>query len=517
MEGIALLGLLGVGYFLKDDKENDTRYQGISKLNGSENSVYDINNYKDSKNIESELANSRFISTLEGKLIDDSLNKSRNILNNNVANDDNRSNFVNSISGNIIPKDDFLRNDQNIKVEPFFSKAPTNINFDENIKLVAHQGGPQAFKPPKKETGQFFELQKNLTNVFGNTFTGPNSDQERYIPGNYRTNELPFQQELVSKIDEKNSVNLDVGHAYAQKNSVDNSRTINNPKLSYEGKVLGGKHNVDRRGENGEVFKHLPNQDYFQTADQWLVTTGAVVGKSNRPKEILKDTNRQYFNENKLGPAAPTTFTQQEGRPMVKKSTNMQYDADTKRNVTLENKSGDDNHNVTSYFAYPNERDKTTGRNHFSNFVSVFEAETMQVQDNIRPTIKETTNFSYNGDATHVTKAPSAIDQYNRADLNPNKEEISRGRYPTPESTKLTNGADTENVDIKKLETDYFNHYINNQDKLYTTIPAEKKEEFTKTKDVLDNVTLSDRLDPVMLNPFKTNPYTQSLSSYGYT
>ena len=111
-----------------------------------------------------------------------------------------------------------------------------------------------------------------------------------------------------------------------------------------------------------------------------------------------------------------------------------------------------------------------------------------------------------------------ATDQFYRADLNPNKEFISRGRAPTIENTKLTNGMDTLNVDIKKIESDYFNPRINSLDKVYQETPTEQPNirEYTQDKDTLDNVKLADRLDPTMLDPFKGNPYTHSLASFAY-
>ena len=123
--------------------------------------------------------------------------------------------------------------------------------------------------------------------------------------------------------------------------------------------------------------------------------------------------------------------------------------------------------------------------------------------------------FDYSGNAgTGSVVAEMASDQYLRADLNPNKEVIARGRAPVTEKTKLANGMDTLNVDIKKIESDYFNPRINNQDKIYQEIPQDSVCEFTQDKDTLDNVKLSDRLDPSMLDPFRENPYTKSLSSF---
>ena len=133
-----------------------------------------------------------------------------------------------------------------------------------------------------------------------------------------------------------------------------------------------------------------------------------------------------------------------------------------------------------------------------------------------KTTKKQTTNFEYNGNAGSYLPGSMANDQYYRADLNPNKEIIAQGRAPTTENTKLANGMDTLNVDIKKIESDYFNPRINNPDKIYGEIPQDNTCEYTQEKDTLDNVKLADRLDPGMLDPFKQNPYTQSLASFAY-
>ena len=217
-----------------------------------------------------------------------------------------------------------------------------------------HQGGSHAFRPPKQETGQFFELQKDYGNVFGSQFSGVNSDQSRYIGCMERRNELPFEQEKIPHIDQNNEINNDVARAYAQRNSIDSLRTLNNMKESFGGKVLSEKEsNIEEK--EGEVFQHKPDTDYLNTADRWLVTTGAISAQSIQPENIIKDTNRSHFNQGNIGPAGAVNFNPSESRPNIKRSTNQQLNIDTNRNMNLESKAIDDNHNVNSYFAYPNE------------------------------------------------------------------------------------------------------------------------------------------------------------------
>jgi len=132
----------------------------------------------------------------------------------------------------------------------------------------------------------------------------------------------------------------------------------------------------------------------------------------------------------------------------------------------------------------------------------------------VRQTVKDTTLSEYTGNAGASVLADMSSDQYLRADLNPNKEIIARGRAPTTEKNKLANGVDTINVDIKKIESDYFNPRINNVDKVYQEIPQDYTYQFTQDKETLNNEKISDRLDPNMLDPFRHNPYTHSLASF---
>ena len=81
-----------------------------------------------------------------------------------------------------------------------------------------------------------------------------------------RRNELPFEQEQVSHIDERSDINRDIGLAHAQRNNIDNLRTLDNQKESFGGKIVHGK-GIDNRGEIGEVFQHSPDADYINTAD----------------------------------------------------------------------------------------------------------------------------------------------------------------------------------------------------------------------------------------------------------
>ena len=54
MEGIVLLGLMGAGYLLNKEKDNEPVYEGSAPPMGkrTHTNVYDVNNFKESQAIE---------------------------------------------------------------------------------------------------------------------------------------------------------------------------------------------------------------------------------------------------------------------------------------------------------------------------------------------------------------------------------------------------------------------------------------------------------------------------------
>lgn len=643
MEGIILLGLAGAGYIMNKNKEDEELSRSIEtnvrpQLNqGSNSSIYDINNYLDSKKYEQSLANNNFDQTLKNQsnMVSDYNAKLKEI--------EPKSDIVMGIDGNPINKDNFLVNDQGIKVEPYYrGDGPPSVDFNRNTGLDRHQGMSDyryTHRDARHNGVNIHGAPQPFVNgnPYGLSDTGPAMDQNRYDSGMYRTSELPFEQERVAHIDRNSDVNRDVGDIYAQRNGIDNLRSLSNPKLTFEGKVIAGK-GVDERGVEGQVFKNLPEQDYEQNAGQWLVTTGSTTSAQIRPAQILPETNRQYLNRQEIGVPGSSVNMSEEKRPMFKKSNRQQLESDTIRNAIGTEVYIDGDHRMDSYNVYANEREVTSERTHQSNLLSNVPDQTVQLQDGIKRTVKETTldpanpdgffsmeekrpeerlkdlpkttvnetvnyehngivsgpdgptdndqysradlkvcnhyehvgnargstlqetatdkydradlkvcnHFEYTGNAQGSTLQETATDQYDRADLkvcnhfeytgnaqgstlqemaqdqyfraetNPNKEVIALGREPTRESAKISNGGDTMNVDIKKIESDYFTHHQTGVDRVYQVIPQDYVCNITTDKDTLDNDKIAYRIEGDLLDPFKHNPYTHSLHSFAY-
>ena len=578
MEAAVLIGLVAVG-LLKNNEDNGdnpiiTNVNSDVKMSNGEN-VYDSGNYyQETKKEVNDLVKKNFnTSTDEDSNIVSDKNLDRNL---NIEGF--QELVYSNNSGESINSEDFLRNDQGITTQPFFKKAPNPIDFNNTRSLDRHQGDNR-LKESKREVGQLFPLEKN-ENVFGNQFGEYIGDKSRYLESRVKQNELPFEQEKVGHIDTKSGINREIKQMIADKTNIDILRSKTNQRKTYEGRIISGKNMNENRGNMGEFKHHDPDKFYENDPDRYFTTTGAYLKERGKPEHIIKETYRSSLNKQELG-GASANYTKGEKRSKYKKPLKIQLQSDTNRNVGADQFSGDADFSRKGYRALPNEREVTGERTYEGNVRSDVGNHTVGILDNVKSTIKETTiNSSNNGylgntsinttqgiqDNLRVTKKQTTIDSANNgymtggfnkltighedqrvtvkestldgytgvagsqgysgnmlkdnyinAETNPNKEIIAQGRMPTLSNTKVVNGGEHVNMEIKKIDSDYMNQSENKLSKVYATNIDKDRIELTTMKNKLDDDELmSDRIDKELLNPFKNNPYTQSLSSFAY-
>ena len=424
-----------------------------------------------------------------------------------------------------------------------------------------------------------FPLEKN-DNTFGNQFGEYIGDKSRYLESRVKQNELPFEQEKVSHIDTKSGINREVKQMIADKTNIDILRSKTNQRKTYEGRIISGKNINENRGNMGEFKHHDPDKFYENDPSRYFTTTGAYLKERDKPEHIIKETYRSSLNKQELG-GASANYTKGEKRSKYKKPLKIQLQSDTNRNVGADQFSGDADFSRKGYRALPNEREITGERTYEGNVRADVGNHTVGILDDVKSTIKETTinsaNNGYLGNTTvnttqgiqdnlRVTKKQTTIDSANNgymtggfnkltvghedqrvtvkestlngytgvagsqgysgnmlkdnyinAETNPNKEIIAQGRIPTLSNTKVVNGGEHVNMEIKKIDSDYMNQSENKLSKVYATSIDKDRIELTTMKNKLDDDELmSDRIDKELLNPFRNNPYTQSLSSFAY-
>jgi len=550
MEAAVLLGILGAGYLLNKPSSGDNSNNTDVEL-PSQSDAYQTNYFQQS---DEEYKKAIFDNYEKSRVPGANIVNYQNIdkyLNQTPTDPEGDENYLYSNSaGAKILKENFLVNDQGIKLSPYFrGSGPANTNLEEpNVNLRRHQGSPE-LKTKKTEQPSFFQPMKQQ--VFGTQFEG-DLLQSKYVTSKINNNVLPFEQQMVQPMDDKTSVVGDINRQYYEKSKTENIRTLNNQKDTYEGRVLAGSKHA-KRGKIGQVFEHTPMTDYFNSADKWLTTTGAYTADMSRPEQIIPNTNRQFFNKQEFGPATGIDHESQMNRPKFAQSNRQTFSGDTVRNAGTSIGQMNNESVMDSTIIYPNERDVTTLRTYDGNLKPDSGKFTLGIQDDVKTTKKQTTidpanngyltgtdlpterlydnvkntkkqhttfDENYVGIGGSTVAQPINEEQYKNAETNATKEIIAQGRYPTPEGNKYTNSAETYNIEVKKNEQDYFNHRQTHYDRMNPEYLPKNTCNFTQFKNKLDDKSIGSmnggRIDPELLSPFRDNPYTQSLSSFVY-
>ena len=125
-------------------------------------------------------------------------------------------------------------------------------------------------------------------------------------------------------------------------------------------------------------------------------------------------------------------------------------------------------------------------------------------------------DHEWEGPAKSYYNNPTSYSSMYNAHLNPNKEAISTGREPTYESVKLNVGGDFVNIEHRRIDGDKLNMREPTETVVYGAAPQKNNCGMTRTKSKLPEDTQRSRMNPEILNAFRDNPYTQSLSSSSY-
>ena len=89
--------------------------------------------------------------------------------------------------------------------------------------------------------------------------------------------------------------------------TVDELRTANNPKVTYEGQMLGAyKPNKSSSVKHiGRVEKNRPDTYYINGEDRWFTTTGIEKAQKARGTITLRPENRAFQTREYFGQSAP--------------------------------------------------------------------------------------------------------------------------------------------------------------------------------------------------------------------
>ena len=266
---------------------------------------------------------------------------------------------VSSLTGKPIHKDIFLPSG----TEPFYSRKTTqNVDFSKpSLQLAAATGRDPHKRKQKKEMQPLFKPAAELNNINGSAIY--NADiKHRLNTSRYITGERPFEQIQVGPGLNKGFVSEGSGgfqqndtRDYVMPKTIDDLRSISNPKLTYKGRVLAPKKSIGKRSKMGTMFKNRPEKVFKKTQEDFFVTTGSFKKESGRSTILIKNTNRK-ISKSLMG--NPNTNTGDHNtNSKYKISNKLSYCNNIARNFEGEKKTND--YGKSSFFLDVNKRNIT--------------------------------------------------------------------------------------------------------------------------------------------------------------
>ena len=178
--------------------------------------------------------------------------------------------------------------------------------YTRNVNLFTGSDQNLQFKH-KQEVKKLFAPETNKVESVTGTPNFTNFFESRYIPSDKRQNERPFEPIKVTP-------GLNLG--YNQTGStgrqdlyrvlpktVDQLRTVTNPKVSYSQPVIPGQKG-ERRGIVGDLMQKTPDRFFYQTPDSMMPNTGPMEAPAIYGKYLAPQTNRAIdSNTTHLNPA----------------------------------------------------------------------------------------------------------------------------------------------------------------------------------------------------------------------
>lgn len=316
MEVIAFLTLAVAGYIINKRQRVHGSLHPDYRVSQGDSTAYASDDLYDSRQIER-------AQRIEAQAATRSVNQSllpeqTGVISRNFTDDDvqtpltKRRTGVSELSG--LPTNFMHQN-----MSPFFgghvrqTLDPNASNdFIERYTGVTAQGAP----PPlaKVERGPLFASQP-LGDVFGAPSINLDAAKERLPVQRFKDNDLPFKQVTVGPAIDGgyNATPNDsylTGRQFQLPKTTDEMRTLNDPKESYGGRTIAGAERVQSRGELGIVDAVRHPDRYRETfnAEDWMKTTGQVLGQVARPEQLLRDVTRAD-SVDYTGSAGPTALT----------------------------------------------------------------------------------------------------------------------------------------------------------------------------------------------------------------
>lgn len=295
-----------------------------------------------------------------------------------------------SLSGQDIPMSQFTHNNMQPFVKGRVTQSTIPTANQSRLELFT---GTSSYDIKKEELGPMFNPTKDMTNIYGSSVY-TDEINERYIPSRYRQGEKVVQQIQVGPgLNQGYTAEPSGGYQQADMRDfvmprdTNEMRTLNNPKLTYQGQIIPGS-GPKQRGLVADVKKDRPDTYYINNPERYFTTVGANAKPKQNPEYIVKETNRQDEHEEYMGNAffkTPKPMAEQTYKPSIKQ----QLEVTGFRNAEGQFANQVNQYGKEGFTNYSNERDTTQNNRYVASAISLVKALIAPIEDVIRTTRKE--------------------------------------------------------------------------------------------------------------------------------
>ena len=351
---------------------------------------------------------------------------------------------------------------------PFFgAKVTQNMRTGATSSILDTFAGTGNEYFQKREVTSFYDVVPGQGLPFGNA---NESDfmQSRMVAGTNMKNVFPIEQTRVAPGINDGYNNLGSGgyqqfnatQEFAKPRTTDEMRTANKPKLSYDAPVIPGSHFITQPGLQAPVLKNRP--DTFQ-----ILTD--------------KDTGElMYLNTTTGAQVAPASFPEQMFKEQQRESTNIEYFGSGGASFT------------------------------FANYIREF---TEPFEQFMKLTVGEWAGPG--GGQGAASEGSYLVDQYLVAYTNPGREASAMTNYTPGGYTAINAGESAMGaVKVNKDEDMLINTRQHVDPANVVSHPSSTQQQgLYRYNEPLPQDQEIKNMDPSILDAFRNNPYTQSLTS----
>jgi len=335
--------------------------------------------------------------------------------------------YISPLSGERIKQEAFHDN-----MVPFIknkNQQNTSNNSYTNT-LGRHTGRDETYRPRKHEVKSFFDISPNNSYVYGSPSFTETIGLDRYVASQKRTNEKPFQDIRVGPglaagytAEPMGGLTQANTRDYVLPKSTDELRSLTNPNITYEGRIIAGLKS-GQRGLQAKPVKHRPERYYKSSPDRGNLSS-AVKASQIREKYYMKPTEK----ENKIsyyGGLGQGQLSKPRKEGAYRRSTKNNYMTPNPRNAyredgwTIDEKAmcnGVGDYGKNSIENKANERDTTQDRVHLNNLSITVKKIITPIVDFFRRTRKENFIGNIRPEGNMNARMPSKQTVYDPTDI----------------------------------------------------------------------------------------------------